>query len=154
VPECPGDAGFVPACLRDADCTKGTRGRCIASEPPCPCLPGGGLANCSLACSYDTCANDSDCPTHEPCQCRLLASATGPNSCMTGSKCRVDSDCGTDGYCSLSPQPCSLPFDSCEAYFCHTPRDKCTDDVDCDSGRCNYDTVNGYWSCAQLPIRL
>jgi hypothetical protein len=73
---------------------------------------------------------------------------------MTGSNCRVDSDCGTDGYCSLSPRPCNLPFDSCRAYFCHTPRDKCTDDVDCDAGKCNYDTVNEYWSCVHNPIRL
>jgi hypothetical protein len=154
-------------CAGDADCTAGTNGRCF--------LNGGPVTDCGTRCSYDACAQDSDCPSNQPCACRASATDTAANTCLTGGNCRVDDDCGAGGYCSPSqvnnfcfcpstalcqdgsgscsagnqPVPCACG-DACgHAYFCHTKRDSCVDDSDCTGGQtCNFDTVNGVWDCA------
>jgi hypothetical protein len=89
---CAPDAGPQTQCWLDADCTAGTNGRCF----------GGGPMACMSSCSYDNCLSDSDCPSSVPCDCRASASDTAANTCMTGSNCRVDADCGPGGYCSPS----------------------------------------------------
>ncbi|HVZ88830.1 MAG TPA: hypothetical protein VHG72_17805 [Polyangia bacterium] len=154
-------------CAADSDCTAGSNGRCF--------LNGGPVADCGTSCSYDGCAQDTDCPNDEPCVCRASAADSAANICLTGGNCRVDSDCGAGGYCSPSqvndfcfcPSPALCPDgstlcsagdqqvpcacgDACgHAYFCHTKRDSCTDDSDCPGGQtCNFDTVNGIWDCA------
>jgi hypothetical protein len=154
------------ACTSDSDCTAGSNGRCNPVGAP--------IAICGATCTYDACASDSDCPDNQACDCRPSASASSANSCLTGGNCRVDSDCGSAGYCSPSqvnnfcfcPSPalcadgggvcydgnqqvsCACG-DSCgHSYFCHTKSDRCVDDSDCDAGQtCNYDTVNARWDC-------
>jgi hypothetical protein len=131
------DSGSPPYCLSDSQCTMGNNGRCQHVYP----LPG-----CFFECSYDACFTDSDCPAPEPCGCRASATDSAPNTCLAGSECRVDADCGSGGYCSPSMGPYS---GSCGiAYFCHTAVDTCLDDSDCDGGLCRYDTTAGHWACA------
>jgi hypothetical protein len=140
---CSFSAGLAqPECATDNDCTAGMNGRCS--------LPDGPLPTCMLFCTYDECQSDADCPPHAPCECRDSASSTEANICVTSGNCAVDSDCGPGGYCS----PGSLEG-ICEhpSYFCHTPKDACTDDSDCPpmaSGvaqTCNYDSQTGHFGC-------
>jgi hypothetical protein len=152
------------SCVSDLNCTEGVNGRCIPDH-----------FACSSVCSYDTCLTDSDCPDNEACECRASETSVAANRCQTDGNCRIDADCGTNGYCSPSqvgvfcfcPSPalCDPDTTSCYAgntrvacacgdscghgYFCHTSRDACTDDSDCESGgTCNYDTVEQRWICA------
>jgi hypothetical protein len=166
--QCSPDGGPPINCWQDSDCTAGTNGRCL----------GTGRMTCMSTCSYDQCASDSDCPNNEPCECRTSESSYAANACATGGNCRVDSDCGPCGYCSPSQvdQFCFCPSsalcpdggggcyvatssgwqevpcacgDACgHGHFCHTPRDTCTDDSDCNGGTCNYDRLNKVWSCS------
>jgi len=155
---CSLDSGYTD-CMHDEDCADGVNGRCVSALP---------LA-CATRCSYDTCADDTSCPNGEPCECRPDESAAGSNSCVSGGNCRVDADCGSDGYCSPShvgelcdcprpelcgpgghcePGPCACG-DACgHAYYCHTPDDACIDDSDCAPATCNYDTFEKRWTCA------
>jgi len=87
----PPDSSSCGACTKDSDCTQGTNGRCGYDGPAA-----------YLVCSYDGCFNDSDCDGGAPCQCRLSSTSLAANVCLTGSNCRVDSDCGPGGYCSPS----------------------------------------------------
>lgn len=173
LPQCADrNSGATPGCTRDADCTNGTRGRCLAYGGPA----------CSSACTYDTCSSDSDCPSNQPCECRASTSSSQPNACVTEGDCRVDADCGAGGYCSPSlvgisgscvgaaacwpdagggscsmytpatgwvDVPCLCPVSCGHGYFCHTPNDACIDDSDCEAGKsCNYDTEAKHWSCS------
>jgi hypothetical protein len=134
---CPWDAGLMPMCLHDSDCTQGNSGRCLpATLTPLPC---------AVACSYDECFADTDCPSNQPCDCRQSATDNAPNTCVGGSQCRIDSDCGPGRYCSPSAGYGS--FNCGYAYFCHTAADTCVNDTDCDSGRCQYDSTAGHWHC-------
>jgi hypothetical protein len=89
------------------------------------------------------------------------------------SNCAADADCGPGGRCSPSQTkvlcycpvtalcddssrctagnvqvPCACG-DACgHGNFCHTPHDACSDDSDCSEGSCNYDWVEGLWSCS------
>ena len=151
------DAGpaTAPACLQDADCTAGTNGRCLPNS----------RLNCAGQCSYDACFSDLDCPASQPCECRESASDSAANSCLVGSNCRIDADCGSCGFCSPtpvsplcvcdSPAFCNPPDphgscgDSCgHGYFCHTPKDTCWEDSDCTGhDRCNFDLPSQAWVC-------
>jgi len=141
-------------CTIDTDCTAGDNGRCGDS--------GGCGPAATLGCSYDQCFADSECEGG-PCLCRPSSSSSAANQCFAGN-CKVDSDCGHDGYCSPS-LPCygcggycpsytgPCPADSgdeCSAgpcicstgpnlcptlgYYCHTPDDSCVNDSDCAGG--------------------
>jgi hypothetical protein len=122
-------------CVQDLNCTAGTNGRCLTGNP-------GGLA----LCSYDECFSDADCPANIPCECRDSASSSAPNRCLSGSDCRVDSDCGPGNFCSPSPAWVDAPC------HCHTSSDTCMDDSDCMHLKsCAFDGQNGYWSCVVLP---
>jgi hypothetical protein len=135
--QCSYDAGPPPACLRDSDCTQGNNGRCLHPDLTPPV--------CEVACSYDQCFTDSDCPAMEPCDCRPSATSSVANVCFGGSHCRIDSDCGPGGYCS--PSEGYGAFNCYVAYFCHTPADTCVNDTDCDSGKCQYDSTAAHWRC-------
>jgi hypothetical protein len=137
----PGPASPSDMCATDADCTKGTNGRCA-----------GNIITPNV-CSYDECATDADCGTARVCACRNPASY-GANTCEHGD-CRVDADCGPGSYCSPSGvtanQAClsSLGPGSI-GYFCHTPQDTCVDDADCpqmpDTQICVFDGTKR-WTC-------
>jgi hypothetical protein len=92
----PGSTGGLPPgdCDADTDCTAGANGRCLPS-----CGPPGCFAS---DCSYDGCFNDSECGGTIPCSCRPSVTSSAANTCLTGSTCAVDSDCGHGGYCSPS----------------------------------------------------
>ncbi|MGD0529973.1 MAG: hypothetical protein ABSE49_32860, partial [Polyangiaceae bacterium] len=68
-------------CTMDCQCTSGIGGRCNVQ-------PEGALI-CS--CGYDSCADDSACPTGQTCACHGSAYVNGGNTCVSGD-CRVDSD--------------------------------------------------------------
>jgi hypothetical protein len=133
-PECP--------CLQDNDCESGMNGRCTS-----------GPFACSMGCSYDGCLSDADCTGSVPCACRSSASDSMLNFCATQSNCRIDADCGPSGYCSPSLLDLvqNNGYSMCEnlatGYFCHTPKDSCTDDSDCNQGTCNFDLTSQSWSC-------
>ncbi len=162
----PPDSSSCGQCTKDSDCTQGTNGRCGVDGP---------IAY--KGCSYDECFSNPDCEGGMPCECRSSSASSANNHCVTGSNCRVDSDCGPGGYCSPSildnlcqcagspalcgdsgaecfvnstPVPCSCG-DSCgHGYFCHTRCDTCIDDSDCGGrGTCNYDVVNHLWDCSE-----
>jgi hypothetical protein len=144
------DAGVTVMCGKDSDCAAGTNGRC----DPTPRFIG-------CQCSYDQCFADSDCKTTGgPCECRpqtQTASSPGQiagpaptptNTCKAGN-CRVDQDCGAGGYCSPSQGPCGA-YAGIVGYYCHTPKDKCVDDADCQTqggGDCRFDEVTALWQC-------
>jgi hypothetical protein len=159
---CADTSGIV--CKSDADCTAGMNGRCFLNSDPC-----------RTYCSYDECLADTDCPAGQPCMCRTSGTEKAPNSCVAGSSCATDADCGKCGFCSLSSQrtmlQCSLvnPCSGCdagdtvkctclgvtsEAFACHTMNDECTNDSDCPAmgGYCAYADDKKHWACAMcLP---
>jgi hypothetical protein len=134
---CNYDAGTPALCLRDSDCTQGNNGRCVHPDlTPAVCVTG---------CSYDECFTDSDCAANAPCDCRASATDSTANTCVAGSQCRVDADCGPGGYCS--PSAGYGPFQCGIAYFCHTAADTCLNDTDCDAAKCQYDSTAALWRC-------
>jgi hypothetical protein len=151
-PVCPSDrpafncslTGPFPGCHADGDCTSGVNGRCA----------GNGHDGCN--CSYDTCTNDADCAANQLCACRNTwhYGALGPNVCLP-SNCRVDSDCGPNGFCSPSLDPTCGSFIGVTGWYCHTASDTCTNDDDCavlDGGYfkpfCGYRPEVGHWACS------
>jgi hypothetical protein len=149
-----GHVDVVNACTQDAYCTAGMNGRCISPNFP---GPAGGSG-----CSYDACFSDSDCPNNVPCKCRKQATDNAPNYCASESNCRIDSDCGSNGFCS----PSVLDITGAVAgsvgfgYFCHTPQDACLNDSDCDPSDCLSSpgcekmacayTESSHWDCVEV----
>jgi len=132
--------GTGSACQNDSQCSgTGVNGRCITRV--------GNVAGC--VCTSDTCSDDSACSTGQTCACHGSPYTFGTgNTCVPGG-CRVDSDCGTDGYCSPS-----FDTSSCgglAGYYCHTPKDQCVDDTDCSGsqlqGFCVFSSGDGFWKC-------
>lgn len=131
------------ACALDSDCT-GVNARCTG--------PFFGMCSCT----HDECGGDADCATDQTCDCReaRLYEPTQANYCLP-SNCRVDSDCGANGYCSPSHDiECGL--DGERGWYCHTKKDRCTNDSDCPisdendvESFCGFDPTLGYWRCAQ-----
>jgi hypothetical protein len=127
-------------CMNDGQCTDGgPSGRCIQNN--------GGAAEC--VCSYDTCLHDTDCPTGQLCVCHGSGYSDGyGNTCMPGN-CRVDSDCGADGYCS--PSHGTSGCGEVTGYYCHTSRDTCTNDNECGSmgsfDVCAWSESDKRWEC-------
>jgi hypothetical protein len=145
---------FAGQCTQDTDCTAGMNGRCLPNM----------RLSCAGQCDYDTCFGDSDCPASQPCACRQSASDSAANSCLNGSNCRIDADCGPCGFCSPTPislcvctsqafcnppDPHASCGDSCgHGYFCHTPQDTCLEDSDCTGhDTCNFDLPSQTWAC-------
>lgn len=142
-----GSLPFRGECGQDSDCTAGTNGRCLMS------FPGGPY------CSYDDCFSDTDCSNKLACVCRDSASSFDANTCMPSGGCLVDTDCGPNGFCSpslVAKLDCMCPSnvggtydnDRCgHGYFCHTQKDSCVNDSDCNGTTCAYDMVDNRWSC-------
>jgi len=144
----PGDcAGAFPdaGCASDNDCTEaGTNGRCINQ--------GGGLA-APCFCTFDQCLVATDCPHGQTCACHGAPYTGGHgNTCVTGN-CRVDADCGAEGYCSPSSLA-AICGDSLAGYYCHTAADLCIDDSDCSGRGCVYSTTNSRWECIEVQVCL
>jgi hypothetical protein len=138
---CNTQGGTPGNCSKDANCMAdgGTNGRCVET--------GGGVLYCS--CTYDTCSGDSACPTGETCACHQSPYTNNQgNTCVQGN-CRVDSDCGTNGYCS--PADNTMSCGSLLGYYCHTSADQCIDDSDCSSMSgfqvCTYVATSSRWEC-------
>jgi hypothetical protein len=129
----PDDAG----CASDNHCTEaGTNGRCInqGGGPAAPCF-----------CTFDKCLVDTDCPNGQTCACHGAPYTDGHgNTCVPGN-CRVDADCGAEGYCS--PSSLTACGNSLAGYYCHTAADLCIDDSDCSGEGCVYSTTNSRWEC-------
>jgi len=134
----PEDAGF--GCSADSQCTSGTNGRCQNNLGPAGC-----------SCTYDTCASDSACPTGDLCVCHGSPYAYGAgNTCMPGN-CRIDSDCGAQGYCS--PAHGTANCGGVSGYYCHTPSDECVNDTDCSTGNpsaCTWSSSLSRWTCQEM----
>jgi hypothetical protein len=128
-------------CGSDQDCTAGANGRCTCSPSP---------VQAPYRCSYDECASDSDCEGGV-CDCREspVHVTWGTLTVCLGGNCRTDSDCGQGGYCSPSAT-LGCGAQSWSAYYCHTPRDQCVDDADCNEANayCAYDPGSSRWVCS------
>jgi hypothetical protein len=129
-------------CATDADCTKGTNGRCTAVFPA------------PAACTYDQCTRDTDCGGASVCDCRNVAQSSA-NVCFHGD-CVVDADCPGRGWCSPSlttlGSNCQVGLaPGSVGYFCHTAADECTNDADCAGTssltRCAFSVVKAHWAC-------
>jgi len=126
-------------CSKDADCMNaalGDNGRCVQSSP----VPG-------HVCSYDACFEDSACANGSVCQCRQPTDGVAANYCTPTSNCRIDADCGDNGYCSPSQS-----HEWCGTFYaCHTPNDECLNDNDCGTNlHCDFDDNAKHWVCANL----
>lgn len=144
----PGDCTFDnpgSPCHADADCSEaGPSGRCIVANGPPTCF-----------CTWDSCTGDSDCKTGQTCACHGSAYTAGAGNTCTPGNCRVDADCGQGGYCS--PSAGTNTCGTLSGYYCHTPKDQCTNDSDCGStstpaNMCIYSPTAGYWSCQQSGL--
>lgn len=148
----PADAGTVqsgpnPQCYSDADCVAGTNGRCETARYPVDIG----------YCNYDECFSDGDCAGQfGACICgdpQIDGTGTrAPNVCVNGN-CRLDSDCGPSGYCSLSTQNGYCGPDVPLGFFCHTANDECASDSDCATrpvtSRCTFDLTLVRWTCTE-----
>jgi hypothetical protein len=119
----------------DSDCTSGVNGRCNMNN--------GGAVFCR--CTYDACMHDTDCPTGQACACHGADFHPDSNECIAGN-CRVDADCGANGFCSPTIGGCG----GLAGYYCHTAGDLCVDDTDCTTGSlqaCEYVSASARWEC-------
>jgi hypothetical protein len=136
----PGNCQLMQAmCMQDSMCTSGSDGRCVETS--------GGALTC--LCTYDSCSQDTECPMGQLCVCHDSAFTAGMgNTCLMGT-CRVDSDCGPNGFCS--PSHGTSGCGGVTGYFCHTPGDHCADDADCGGGAkvCAWSSADGRWECQQ-----
>ncbi len=147
------------SCTSDAGCDA------VPSAKACRPYPDAGGAT---FCTADKCFTDDDCPNLGPCECSLAAAVGVLNRCSPGN-CHTDADCASGGFCSLSPEvDCSRGgsssggyggggLQSAAGYYCHSPKDACTNDSDCapcGTGAYCAMTEIGLWQCigpAQLP---
>lgn len=132
--------GAVGTCIADAECTSGINGRCLFA-----------------GCSYDGCFTDEDCGgstqagSGGACICAAPGLNRAGHGCISGN-CRIDADCGPNGYCSENDV-----FERCggvieQALYCHTSQDTCVDDTDCGvEERCVYQQDATRWACEAVP---
>jgi hypothetical protein len=161
--ECPHDRdasrpGFLKPdgdCHSDADCWLFPNGRCT------------GLLDKKNICTYDMCFDDSEC-SGGVCTCRVEISRAGRdifpalNLCARAGNCRIDSDCGPEGWCSPHYEEDCFGDVFWVGWFCRTSNDECCNDVDCDEidcpssgcdpgrGKCDYVPNLGSWRCNHI----
>jgi hypothetical protein len=137
-----GDLSHDGGCTTDPQCgtSAGIPGHCIV------------YASGTRGCNYDECTVDTDCSGRDSvCSCqgqtRGYAGASPGNRCITGN-CRVDSDCGSNGFCS--PSTTGL-FYGTEGWYCHTANDECVNPSDCADAsagpNCAFVVETGHWAC-------
>jgi hypothetical protein len=136
---CPTDTpkGDCSSCI--GPCTDGKNGRCMQGAHTC-------------ACRYDACVVAADCGPGKSCSCRTrVLDARGTNLCIDGN-CDVDADCDPSGYCSPTFDTTCGRLDGVIGWYCHTPKDTCIDDADCNAGGkigyCAYVKAKAHWECA------
>lgn len=131
-----GASGYV-ACRTNEECTQGVNGRCS------------GNGHDGWHCTYDECTTDGDCKGGKVCQCG--GGFRADNDVCLESGCRVDADCGPNGYCSPSLGDCGN-YSGVAGWFCHSAADECVDDADCaskgENASCRYEPSVGYWRCS------
>ncbi len=75
------------------------------------------------------------------------------NVCMRQGNCRVDADCGADGFCSPSMGECG-DYWGVVGWFCRTAEDECVNDSGCNDNDiwgphyCAYNPAVGRWMCS------
>lgn len=113
---------------------------------------GAGNEHClNYRCGPDECLSDNDCPDGQACACATHHGLVGVvNTCFPAG-CRVGSDCGDTGACSVSV---AGYCHSVTAIECHTRQDECNSDTDCCGSTpvCGYQPALGHWACQALPV--
>ena len=143
----PGSTHPHVKCTTHEECTAGKNGRCLGNNHD------------GWQCTYDACETDADCSGGAKlCECEG-GFRSDHNVCLTA-ECHVDADCaptsaacGT-GFCSPSLGSCGH-YTKAVGYFCHTAKDECTNDSDCE-GRgqfgqkpyCKFEPSVGFWKCS------
>jgi hypothetical protein len=129
-------------CLKDADCTAHSGGRCNYFVPGTTAGPSAGCT-----CHY-ICTSDADCSAGFLCQCDGNYPGTDTGTCVQAS-CRTDADCSSKLCASTIVGP------SCARTFsCVSESDTCRFDADCRVGvRCQLDPATGARTCGGLAGR-
>ena len=136
--------GVPGECSKDSDCKRGMNGRCVLIGDMNP-------ARNRNACEYDDCFTDSDCHAHETCTCGFRSEMIAERHRCLPSNCRVDGDCGPNGFCSPSKR--KMGSSTVEGWYCHTEDDECMNDADCPGARkmfepyCGYSKKKERWMC-------
>lgn len=132
--------GYIE-CRTNAECTKGKNGRC------------NGNGHDGWRCTYDACQTDNDCTSTKGSVCQCEGGFRADNDVCLEGGCRVDADCGANGFCSPTLGDCGN-YTGTLGYFCHQPGDECVDDEDCagatgpiGTGSCRYNKMVGHWRC-------
>lgn len=137
MPDGPVDGGYIQCDSHD-DCTAGKNGRCT------------GNSHDGWYCTYDACAEDSECGGGKVCLCGG-GWRSDNNVCLAGN-CQTDADCGDTGFCSPTQGDCG-EYGGTVGFYCHTCDDECVDDSDCGDGdpwgsTCRYNPAAGKWTCS------
>lgn len=141
-PSIPSGSGAPVDCTSHADCQNGDNGRCV------------GNSHDGWYCTYDLCFADADCgPSPKVCECGG-GFRSDHNVCLNEGNCRVDADCGANGFCSPTLGSCG-DYSGTVGYYCHTAADECVDDADCadepstfGAPYCAYNPTAGKWMCS------
>jgi hypothetical protein len=126
-------------------CTTGPAG-CSSDCGPGVCFDQGDLGT-ECACS---CMRDSDCGGGKACLCPTISVPTGAILAQGGAQCvpaecRTNDDCPATGLCGVSIREIRI-----EGLFCHTERDECRSQCDCEDGRCAFDPDRRLWACIYI----
>lgn len=132
-----------PACATAKDCP--TWSRCVRGR-----------------CHTDDCYEDTDCGPSAVCACepaKPVGANFGRGHRCVKSACRLDADCGPGGACSPTFDFDCGSYHGVVGYQCHTAKDACTDDVECqeDGGTpyayCGFEPKSGRWTCGQANCK-
>ena len=122
-------------CSSHDECDEGLNGRC---EPQNLRFP-------VLECSYDQCMGDDECGD-TVCACDESIA----NFCYSQGDCKVDADCGAEGWCSPTLGSCG-DYGGTVGYYCRTSEDECLNDEECpNNGYCAYQQNLGHWQCSDI----
>lgn len=141
----PVDPQYKGACSSDADCAAWRNGRCALT---CDGLRRGQ----AVACVFDECMSDADCPSKSECKC---GGAVGRGNYCVHGNCATDADCG-DRLCSPSFSTHAGWYLGYVGNYCRTANDTCSNDAECTKdgkpGYCAWFAELGHWMCGYSSV--
>jgi hypothetical protein len=121
----------------------------------------------ATVCVFDSCEANTDCGASARCACDALPERY---ACVALDQCLSDAQCGRDFFCSCGahgqpnrcqPGDCRTDADcngfTCESGFCHTAKDTCKTQKDCEKQSgffvCDRQPGQPAWQCREVPPR-